>query len=149
MEDMRGPDGKRYRRIHALADAHVAQLMALYRNEWWAHDRTLEDVRRMLAHSDVVFGFEDAETGEFAAFARVLTDFTYKALIFDVIVRPDSRGAGLGKRLMDEICRDPRLASVKHFELYCKPELKPFYEHWGFTADLGDLTFMRRSPVGD
>lgn len=149
MEHVHAPDGTRYRKTHTLADHHVAQLMALYRNEWWTHERTVDDVRRMLAHSDVIVGFEEADSGDLAAFARVLTDFTYKALIFDVIVRPDCRGAGLGKALMDEICRDARLASVKHFELYCTPELKPFYEQWGFTADLGDISLMRRLAVKD
>ena len=149
MEHVQAPDGTRYRRIHTLADHHVAQLMVLYRNEWWTHDRTVDDVRRMLAHSDVIVGLEDAESGVLAAFARVLTDYTYKALIFDVIVRPDCRGAGLGHALMDEICGDARLASVTHFVLYCRPELKPFYEQWGFTADLADITLMRRLAVRD
>jgi len=39
---------------------------------------------------------------------------------------------------------DPSLRDVLHFQLYCRPELVPFYERWEFTADLGELRFMRR-----
>jgi len=38
----------------------------------------------------------------------------------------------LGKKLMDAIVGHPALVRVEHFELYCRPELIPFYERWGF-----------------
>lgn len=37
------------------------------------------------------------------AYARVLTDFTFKALIFDVIVSENQRGCGLGDKLTELI----------------------------------------------
>lgn len=37
------------------------------------------------------------------AFARILTDYVYKALILDVIVEPAYRGRGLGRLLMESI----------------------------------------------
>jgi hypothetical protein len=39
----------------------------------------------------------------------------------------------------------PDLREVKHFELYCLPELRPFYEKWGFEADVGGIDLMRRA----
>ena len=36
------------------------------------------------------------------------------------------------------------LAQVEHIELYCKPELIPFYEHWGFSTTPVDVNLMRR-----
>ena len=79
------------------------------------------------------------------AFSRVLIDYVYKALILDVIVDASCRGQGLARALLDGIVEHPRLQSVRHFELYCRPELVPFYCRWGFTEELGELRFMRRS----
>jgi len=42
---------------------------------------------------------------------------------------------------MDEA--DPRLSRVKHFELYCLPELEPFYESFGFSTEAGGVRLMR------
>ena len=121
------------------------QLHRLYLGEWWTHRRDAEAVRRMLEGSDVVIGLVD-EDGRLAGFARVVTDFVYKALVLDVIVEASHRGTGLGARLMDEVVGHPRLRDVVHFELYCRPELVPFYERWGFTDRLGEMRFMRRGP---
>lgn len=128
-----------------LTDAQVGELCALYQNEWWTQERELSDVRRMLDHTDVVVALRETSTGKLAAFARVLTDGVYKALIFDVIVAACYRGQGLGAILMKAIVEHPRLQGVRHLELYCLPELVPFYQKWGFTAELGQLRFMRRA----
>ena len=131
--------------IDRLSEAQIEDLHRLYQNEWWTKGRTLDDVRRMLAHSDVLFGFCERDSKRLVAFARVLTDYVYKALVFDVIVDAACRQQGLGAALMDAIVRHPQLATVRHIELYCLPELIPFYQRWGFTAELGELRFLRRS----
>jgi predicted GNAT family N-acyltransferase len=130
---------------HRLTEDQVLQLHRLYGGEWWSRDRRLEDVRRMLEHTDFLFAFCDTETGRVAAFARVLTDHTYKAFIFDVIVEPSFREQGLGRKLMEAIFGHPALREVKHLELYCLPELAPFYRKWGFTEDLDDVRLMRKT----
>ena len=134
------------RRIDRLTESHVRDLHAMYLTEWWTHRRVLDDVRRMARHG-VIIGFEEEATGRLAGFARVITDFVFKALVLDVIVQPEHRGTGLGKALMDAVVEHPDLKDVLHFELYCRPELVPFYQRWGFTAELGDLTFMRRGAA--
>jgi GNAT superfamily N-acetyltransferase len=131
--------------VTRLSAAHAADLCALYQNEWWTRGRTLPDTLRMLEHTPIALGLEDPETGRLVAFARVLTDCVYKALILDVIVAPERRGQGLGKRLVEAIIAHPELAEVRHFELYCRPELVPFYRQWGFTDELDALQFLRRA----
>ncbi len=133
------------RQIDRLSERQLQELHEMYRKEWWTKDRELADVRRMLEHTDLIVAFCDSASERLAAFSRVLTDYVYKALIFDVIVETSSRGAGLGKALLDAIVQHPTLRLVRHLELYCRPELVPFYERWGFTADLGAFHFMRKS----
>jgi len=129
--------------VERLSDDHVVQLHALYQGEWWSCDRQIEDVRHMLAHTPLVVGLVDRADQRLIGFSRVLTDFTYRAILFDVIVHPTRRGEGLGDVLVRTVLDHPRLASVKNFELYCRPELIPYYSRFGFTDELGDLRFMR------
>ena len=135
-----------YNNVDRLTEAQAIQLHALYQREWWTAGRTLEDVRAMLAGSDHLYGICDGETAQLAGFARVLTDGVFKALVFDVIVEPAHRGQQIGRKLMERVLSDPRLARVKHFELYCLPELEPFYEGLGFSDDVGGVRLMRYAP---
>ena len=136
--------GAGVRVVEVLDEGQVRQLHSLYQGEWWSAGRTLEEVRTMLAHSDVVVGLCAADTGRLLAFARVLTDGVFKALIFDVIVDRAHRSEGLGHELMDQILGHPALSVVHHFELSCLPELEPFYERWGFSNEVAGVSLMRR-----
>ncbi|HWZ33459.1 MAG TPA: GNAT family N-acetyltransferase [Bryobacteraceae bacterium] len=131
-------------RIDGLSESQIEDLHRLYQNEWWTKDRTMEDVRRMLDATRVLVAFADPATGRLIAFARVITDFAFKALVLDVIVDPSGRKSGMGRALIDAVVGHPELAGVQHFELYCRPELMPFYERWGFKQVDRDLRFMRR-----
>ncbi|MEM7391364.1 MAG: GNAT family N-acetyltransferase, partial [Verrucomicrobiota bacterium] len=135
--------------VDALTEEQTAQLCALYQHEWWTAGRELNDVRIMLRHTPIVIGLVSPDEEELLAFARVLTDYTFKALVLDVIVKSGYTGNGWGRVVMDRIMGHPDLQSVRHFELYCKPEMVPFYEKWGFTSDLGDLALMRHQRKGD
>jgi predicted GNAT family N-acyltransferase len=128
--------------VHALDDRQIGQLHALYQNEWWTKGRTLDATRRCVTGSQICVGLVDGE-GNLAAFARVITDFTFKALIFDVIVSSAARGAGLGKQLLETITHHDKLRNVRHFELYCKPELFEFYNRFGFSENVGEVKLMR------
>jgi GNAT superfamily N-acetyltransferase len=131
---------------HALDPSHVDQLLAFYDDVWWAKGRTRAGVEAML-RGCLPFAFVEApgdETGRMVAFARVVGDGVYKATIFDVIVAPDQRGTGLGQYVMDAVMAHPAVASVRHVELQCKPELDEFYRRWGF-APVEGILYMRRS----
>lgn len=135
----------RYPVLSALSEAHIVQLHALCQNEWWTAGRSLPDVRAMIEHSDFVFAVVAPDSQQLLAFARVLTDRVFKALLLDVIVHPGHRSAGLGTLLMAHITAHPVLSRVRHIELYCLPEHLEFYQRHGFTSELGELRFMRRA----
>lgn len=141
--------GKVFQVVHRLTDAQVAELLALYRNEWWSRNRQEAEVRRMLEGTDVIVGLCEGgragAPGRLVAFARVVTDLVYRATIYDVIVSADYRGRGLGQMLMNNILSDPKLAGVEYLELYCLPELMPFYRALGFTDELDGVRLMRLS----
>ncbi len=138
--------GTEVRFVDRLAEDRVIDLVSLYRSStWWATQRELADVERMLAGSDVVVGAIDQSSDRLVGFARAVTDGVYLAIVLDVIVATDHRGQGLGRYLMEEILARPEIRSVDSVELVCQPELVPFYERWGFTDRIGRSLLMRRT----
>ena len=138
-------DKNRLQLRRSLTPAQVRQLVDLFQQEWWTKGRQKEDVERLIANAGPIFAFIDPLNEELVAFARATTDGVFKAMIFDIIVRDSWRNTGLGRLLMNTIMTDPVLSQVKHRELYCLEDMLPFYEKWGFTANLPGLFFMRKS----
>jgi predicted GNAT family N-acyltransferase len=128
--------------IYCLTENHIALLHALYQEEWWTKGRTLEETKNCVAGSQICVGLIN-ENDELIGFARVLTDFTFKALIFDIIVRSDHRKTGLGDKLLFLIKSHEKLQDVRHFELYCLPEMFDFYAKRGFSTSTGEIRLMR------
>ncbi|HEV7652499.1 MAG TPA: GNAT family N-acetyltransferase [Actinophytocola sp.] len=123
----------------------LPQLMELFAEAWWARDRSPDDVARMVAASDLVFGLVHRASRRLVGFARVITDDVYLALVLDVVVAAEFRGTGLGATLLDAVVGHPRVAGVRSVELVCQPELMPFYRRWGFTEHVGGSRLMRRA----
>ncbi|MEG4574797.1 GNAT family N-acetyltransferase [Microcoleus sp. N3A4] len=134
----------KYRIVETLTDSQISDLMDLYKNEFWSDKRTREDVVKMLASTDVIIGLVD-ESDRLIGITRVITDFVYRAMIFDLIIKPTHRKMGLGAKLMDAVLSHPELQAVESFSLSCLPNMIPFYERWGFTDDMGELKFLRRT----
>lgn len=104
--------------------------------EWWA-DRDVEGVRRALENTEVAVGVEDGD--RLVASARVLTDYTYYANVFDAVVAADRRGEGIGETLMEVVVDHPDLQSVVGLSLLCRRGLVPFYESVGFDLYDGEV----------
>lgn len=128
--------------INTFTDDHCRQLHALYQQEWWTRGRTFQDARKCVQGSQICIGLIDGN-GLLQGFVRVLTDYVFKALVFDVIVASNRRGTGLGKELVSLVLNHEKLWSVEHFELYCLPEMSDFYEKQGFSRNVGQVVLMR------
>ena len=128
--------------IYELNEEQIIDLHELYQREWWTKGRSLAETKQCVEGSQISIGVVDA-AGSLQGYSRVLTDYTFKALIFDVIVSERHRGTGLGDKLMELIMSHEQLRGIKHFELYCLPELYGFYEKFGFSPDVGDVNLMR------
>ncbi len=138
-------DKSRLKFQRTLTPSQIDQLVQLFQAEWWTRDRTRTDVEKILQLEGPIFAFIDPSNEDLVAFARILTDGVYKAMIFDIIVKSTWRKTGLGRMLIEAVINDPAIINVKHHELYCLKEMIPFYEKWGFTAELPGLFFMRKS----
>ena len=136
------------RQVENLNDQQIVELHDLYQHEWWSKDRSLDDVRVMVENSSIIIGFID-DGGKLVAFSRVLTDFVFRATIYDVIVAKPHRGRGVGRRLLDNVAGDPRLQRVSTLWLCCEPDMVPFYEKWGFVIfDEGHVWMLKAQREG-
>lgn len=132
--------------IYSLSKDHITQLHSLYNNEWWTNNRTLDETNRCIQGSQIVIGLTN-ESNILVAFVRVITDFTFKALIFDLIVDKEFRGTGLSSQLIKLIKNHSDLNRVSHFELYCLPELKEFYKQFDFTDEIDGIQLLRYTNI--
>jgi predicted GNAT family N-acyltransferase len=128
--------------IYSFTEKHIKQAHQLYKQVWWGKERTYEDTKKCIHGSQVCIGILD-DNDNLVGFTRIISDFIYKAIIFDVIVCQDQRGDGLGKKLMHIVKNHEQLKAVKHFELYCLPEMEEFYKSFGFTNDIDGIQLMR------
>lgn len=128
-----------------LLPERLPDLLGLFSTQWWSSDRTANDVILMLAGGDIVVAAVDRTSDRAVGFARVITDFTYVALILDVIVAPEFRGCGIGARIMESVVTHPRLTGVRSLELVCQPDVVDFCGRWGFTERVGQSRLMRRT----
>lgn len=119
----------------------LSQLAELYDITWWAKDRPPDQVRRALEYSHPILTAWGGD--RMVGFARVISDRTYRATIWDVIVRPGHQGRGIGAALVQAAIDHPDLKTVTLFMLLTKDQHK-FYERLGFTTERDMSMIYRR-----
>jgi GNAT superfamily N-acetyltransferase len=75
----------------------------LGREAYWARWRSRADVERQVRGAWRVVGAYESASGAMVGFARALSDGVALAYLADVFVLPEHRGAGLGRRLVEEM----------------------------------------------
>ncbi len=105
----------------------VDEYLRLLRGSYWASSRTDDEDRRGIANSRC---FSVLVDGKWAGGARIISDGAVNSLLCDVIVAPEHRGKGLGRRLIDYILGHPNVRESRVF-LVTKDAQK-FYQTFGF-----------------
>ncbi len=129
--------------IEKFDTGRQVELYEFYSLQWWTKSRSFDELVQMLKGSDITIGC-CGDNGELIGFARVLTDYTFKAMIFDVIVRQDHQGSGTGREIIDRLINHHALNRVGSFELYCPDRIAPFYQHIGFKTSSSSLMIFKR-----
>jgi GNAT superfamily N-acetyltransferase len=125
-----------------LRASQVSALLALYRQASWARDRTRHEVVKMLRHTP--FMITAWRGSQLVGFARVLTDFVYRAVLYDVIVDETARGDGIGMLMVSRLQSHPKLRRVESWYLKT-PDAHEFYEKLGWTRDAESFMELRRA----
>ena len=103
--------------------AEVSELLQFY----GLSDLDSDTQKRVFQNSYVtIFVKKD---GELIGVGRAISDGITQGAIYNIAVKDEYRGKGLGKRIVDEILT--RLAGC-NVVLYTHPKHLGLYEHWGF-----------------
>jgi predicted GNAT family N-acyltransferase len=132
--------------IYSLSEDQVMNLLEIYKEEKWTKNRKIEDVKRMLEKSWIIT-IIDSNNGKIIAFARVLSDFVYRAFIYDVIVAKEYRGLKFGKLIVNSILCHSDFKNVERIELNCVDKNVMFYKKLGFEKVPEGTNLMRYDAV--
>jgi ribosomal protein S18 acetylase RimI-like enzyme len=116
-------------------------LQELYRFTRWGRSRSIEQIDRMLQGTSMCFSVRYGR--ELVAFCRVLTDFVFRASLWDIMVHPDHQGKGLGSSLLDYALDHPGLRDLPLIITYTS-ELAPFLSRLGFRHEEGAMMLLRK-----
>lgn len=123
----------------------VNQVQALFQlGSFWAQDRNVEDLSIAIANSEPVVSVWDGE--QLIGFARATSDGIYRATIWDVVIHPDYRGAGLGRKLVETVLSHPRMNRVERVYLTTTHQ-QSFYERIGFECNSSTTMVLYNQPI--
>ena len=121
------------------------QLQELFQlGAFWAKDRSIEDFSIAIANSEPVISVWDGE--RLIGFARATSDGIYRATIWDVVIHPDYRGAGLGRKLVETVLSHPRMNRVERVYLMTTHQ-QSFYERIGFECNSSTTMVLYNQPL--
>ncbi len=121
------------------------QLQALFKlGAFWAKERSTEDLSIAIANSEPVISVWDEE--RLIGFARATSDGIYRATIWDVVIHPDYRGAGLGRKLVETVLSHPRMNRVERVYLMTTHQQR-FYERIGFECNSSTTMVLHNQPL--
>jgi N-acetylglutamate synthase-like GNAT family acetyltransferase len=123
-------DNRRIRFCDRSDQIDLIQLQALFDlGSFWAKNRSLKDLEIAIANSEPVISVWNEQ--HLVGHARATSDGVYRATIWDVIIHPDFRGGGLGRKLVQTVLAHPKLSNVEKVYLMTTNQQK-FYQRIGF-----------------
>jgi len=80
-------------------------------NAFWAQQRSLLDVKKMLAGSRVVVTLWKAH--QLVGFGRATTDGVYRAVLWDVVVDQEHQSKGYGRKIVSALLNHPSIKKAE------------------------------------
>ncbi|AFZ34606.1 GCN5-related N-acetyltransferase [Stanieria cyanosphaera PCC 7437] len=112
---------------------------------FWARERSIEDLEIAIANSDPVVTIWDQH--KLIGFSRATSDGIYRAGIWDVVVHPEYRGMGLGRKLVETVISHPKVNKVERVYLTTTHQ-QSFYERIGFKQnDTTTMVLYNTNPI--
>ena len=101
----------------------------LQRNAFWAKDRTIYDLRKCLANSDVVISIWSHNKP--VGFGRALSDGIYRGVLWDIVIDQDHQRKGYGKMIVDNLLESKQIKHTQKIYLMTTSK-KLFYSQFDF-----------------
>ena len=80
-------------------------------NAFWAKNRTINDLKKCLANSNVVISIWVGN--EIVGFGRALTDGVYRGVLWDIVIDQNHQGKGFGKLIVKSLLNAKKIRDTK------------------------------------
>ena len=101
----------------------------LENNTFWAKNRTIKDLKKCLANSDVIVSLW--VRNEIVGFGRALTDGIYRGVLWDIVIDQNYQGKGFGKLIVKSLLSSKKIKNTKKLYLMTTNK-KLFYSQLDF-----------------
>jgi len=95
----------------------------LENNTFWAKNRTINDLKKCLANSDVIVSLWVGN--KIVGFGRALTDGIYRGVLWDIVIDQNYQGKGFGKLIVKSLLSSRKIKNTK--KLYLMTTNKKFF----------------------
>ncbi len=101
----------------------------LNRNAFWAKGRTINNLKKCLAKSDVIVSLW--VDNEIVGFGRALSDGVYRGVLWDIVIDKKHQGKGFGKLIIKSILNSKKIKNTEKIYLMTTNK-KLFYSQIDF-----------------
>ncbi len=101
----------------------------LDKNAFWAKNRTIHDLKKCLANSDVIVSVWVGR--EIVGFGRALTDGVYRGVLWDIVIDQNHQGNGYGSLIVKNLLSSKKIKNTKKLYLMTTNK-KLFYSQFDF-----------------
>ena len=101
----------------------------LNNNTFWAKSRSIHDLKKCLANSDVVISLWVGY--EIVGFGRALTDGIYRGMLWDIVVDRNYQNKGFGTLIVNNLLSCQKIRNTKKIYLMTTNK-KLFYSQFDF-----------------
>ena len=109
-------------------------------NAFWAKNRTINDLKKCLAKSDVVISIWVGN--EIVGFGRALTDGIYRGVLWDIVIDQNHQGKGFGKLIVNNLLSSKKIKNTKKLYLMTTNK-KIFYSQFDFKEVISQDLLIR------
>ena len=112
----------------------------LDRNAFWAKSRTIHDLKKCLANSDVITSVWVGN--EIVGFGRALTDGIYRGVLWDIVIDNNHQGKGFGTLIVKNLLSSKKIKNTKKLYLMTTNK-KLFYSQFDFKEVISQDLLIR------
>nr|YP_009296785.1 GCN5-like N-acetyltransferase [Bangiopsis subsimplex]AOM66128.1 GCN5-like N-acetyltransferase [Bangiopsis subsimplex]ARO90315.1 conserved hypothetical plastid protein [Bangiopsis subsimplex] len=111
--------------------------------------RPIKKVKLAITNSFLTIGLyiENHQNMNLIGFVRVISDQTFNATIWDMVIHPNFQNQGLGKILMETTILELRYIEIDTITLFADFESIKFYQKLGFIIDPHNIKGMFWYPL--
>ena len=112
----------------------------LNKNAFWAKNRTIDDLKKCLANSDVIISLW--VENEIVGFGRALTDGIYRGVLWDIVIDQNHQGKGFGTLIIKNLLSSRKIKNTKKLYLMTTNK-KIFYSQFDFKEVISQDLLIR------